>query len=110
MSSRSRSKRNVRSGSAPPRRAAEKSAARSAEIASAKQRAVATKVAITACGTVVFAAAMVLARHSFAGHPKAPTTALGASPKFLSIVRKNLLAAGVVAPAQAPPGAATAVS
>ncbi len=53
---------------------------------------------------------MVLSRHSYAGHPKQPTTALAASPRFVNIVRRNLLQAGVVAPAQAPPGAETAVS
>jgi hypothetical protein len=53
---------------------------------------------------------MVFARHSYAGHPKQPATALAASPRFVGIVRRNLLQAGVVAPAQAPPGATTAVS
>ena len=54
---------------------------------------------------------MVFARHSYAGHPKEPVSALAASPRFVRIVRRNLLQAGVVAPAEAPPGAAaTAVS
>jgi hypothetical protein len=53
---------------------------------------------------------MVFARDSYAGHPKQPASALAASPRFVRIVRRNLLQAGVVAPAQAPPGAATAVS
>jgi hypothetical protein len=110
MSGRSRSKPTARSGSAPPRRADERSSARLEEITSAKQRAAATKAAVATCGALIFAASAVLARHSFAGHAKAPTIALGASPKFLSIVRKNLLAGGVVAPAQAPAGATTAAS
>jgi hypothetical protein len=53
---------------------------------------------------------MVFARHSYAGHQKQPATALAAPPRFVSVVRRNLLQAGVVAPAQAPPGAATAAS
>jgi hypothetical protein len=65
---------------------------------------------LAASGACVFAIGMVFARHSYAGHPKQPPTALAASPRFVTIVRRNLLQAGVVAPAQAPPGAATAVS
>lgn len=110
MTDRRGSKPTARSRPAPPRATREVSSARREEIASAKRRASAAKVGVATVGAIVFAAAAVLARHTFAGHPKAPATALGASPKFLSIVRKNLLAAGVVAPAQAPPGAATAAS
>jgi hypothetical protein len=53
---------------------------------------------------------MAFSRHSYAGHPKHPASALSAPPRFVSIVRHNLLQAGIVAPAQAPPGAKTAVS
>jgi hypothetical protein len=73
-------------------------------------RAVAAKRVLAASGVCIFAAAMVFARHSYAGHPKQPATALAASPRFVKIVRRDLLQAGVVAPAQAPPGASTAVS
>jgi hypothetical protein len=65
---------------------------------------------LAAAGACIFGTAMVFARHSYAGHPKQPTTALAAPPRFVSVVRRNLLQAGVVAPAQAPPGAATAAS
>ncbi len=61
-------------------------------------------------GALIFGAAMVFARHSYAGHPKRPATALAAPARFVSIVRRDLLQAGIVAPAHAPPGAATAVS
>jgi hypothetical protein len=61
-------------------------------------------------GAIVFGAAMIFARHSYAGHPKQPARALSADPQFVSIVRRDVLKAGVVAPAQAPPGASTAVS
>jgi hypothetical protein len=86
------------------------SAQRAEELASARRRALTAKGVLATTGACVFAVAMIFARHSFAGHPKQPTTALAASPRFVSIVRRNLLQAGVVAPAQAPPGAATAAS
>jgi hypothetical protein len=65
---------------------------------------------MAAAGTLVFGAAMMLARHSYAGLPKQPPSALSADPQFVGIVRRDVLQAGIVAPAQAPPGAATAVS
>jgi hypothetical protein len=47
---------------------------------------------------------------SYAGHSKRPLHALAAPAGFVRIVRRNLLQAGIVAPAQAPPGASTSVS
>jgi len=70
-------------------------------------------VARRAAGVVAvfgFGAAIALARVSYAGHPKQPPRPLSAPAEFVQIVRKNLLQAGIVAPAKAPPGAATAVS
>ncbi|MDP9301948.1 MAG: hypothetical protein M3P43_13810 [Actinomycetota bacterium] len=83
---------------------------RAEELASARHRAAAAKGILATVGACVFVAGMVFARHSYAGHPKQPASALAASPRFVRIVRRNLLQAGVVAPAQAPPGASTAVS
>jgi hypothetical protein len=83
---------------------------RAEELARAERRARAGKALLAASGACLFAITMVFARHSYAGHAKQPATALGAPPQFVGIVRHNLLQAGVVAPAQAPPGAATAVS
>ena len=57
-----------------------------------------------------FGVAMALARVSYAGHPKKPARPLAAPPRFVKIVRQNLLQAGMVAPAQAPPDANTASS
>lgn len=94
------------SGRAAPRQGP----ARGQELASARRRAVAAKGLVGAAGAALFGIAMVLSRHSFAGHPKAPVTALAAPPQFVQIVKKNLLQAGIVGPAQAPPGAASAVS
>jgi hypothetical protein len=85
-------------------------ASRAADLVSARRRAVVAKGVLATAGACVFAGAMVFARHSYAGHPKQPATALAASPRFVRIVHRNLLQAGVVAPAEAPPGASTAVS
>ncbi len=104
-----KSKRGNKGRQVTPRRP-DKGSPRGEELAAAKRRAAAAKAAFAGAGTFVFAAAMILARHSYAGHPKQPTTALAASPRFVKIVKQNLLHAGVVAPAQAPPGAATAAS
>jgi len=76
----------------------------------ARRRARAAKVVIAAVGGVVFAATMGLARVSFAGHPKSPPRSLAAPPRFVQVVRENLLEAGVIAPAEAPADATTSVS
>lgn len=57
-----------------------------------------------------FGAALGLSRAYYAGHPKKPLQPLTAPQRYVRIVRQNLLEAGIVAPAQAPPGAATASS
>lgn len=79
-------------------------------IESARRRSRFAKSAFVAGGAVVFAAAMGFSRMSFAGHAKAPAKPLSAPPKFVKIVRRNLLQAGIVAPAEAPSGATTSVS
>jgi hypothetical protein len=84
--------------------------ARKARLLAAERRAGLAKAALGTCGAIIFGAAMVFARHSYAGHAKDPSRPLTAPPRFVSIVRRNLLQAGIVAPAQAPPGASTAAS
>lgn len=59
---------------------------------------------------ISFGAALGLSRVSNAGHAKQPLRPLAAPPRYVRIVRRNLLEAGIVAPAQAPPGAATSTS
>ena len=76
----------------------------------ARRRAAGAKKAVAALAIVGFGAAMVLARVSYAGHPKKPARPLAAPPRFVKIVRENLLQAGMVAPAQAPPDANTSSS
>ena len=76
----------------------------------AKRRAIAIKAAFTAVAAVVFGAGLVVTKNTFAGHPKEPSQALVTPPRYVRIVKKNLLQAGVVGPAQAPPGATSAAS
>jgi hypothetical protein len=83
---------------------------RKAELEAARRRATATKVGFVTAVAVVFVGGMSLARNAYAGHAKAPVVPLAAPSRYERIVKKNLLQAGVVAPAQAPPGAASAPS
>ena len=86
------------------------SSERAEELARAERRARAGKALLAASGACLFAITMVFAQHSYAGHAKEPATALGAPPRFVKVVKEDLLQAGVVGPAQAPPDAATAAS
>lgn len=79
-------------------------------IQEAWRRASIAKRVLGVLGVMVFGAAMVLSRSTFAGHPKQAVRPLSAPREFVDIVRQNLLQAGLVAPANAPPGAATSVS
>jgi hypothetical protein len=79
-------------------------------IRAAWRRASRAKRAFGVVAVVLFGSAMGLSRSTFAGHPKAPVRALSPPSHFVDIVRKNLLQAGLVAPANAPPGATTGVS
>jgi hypothetical protein len=83
---------------------------RQEELAAARRRANATKVGFVTAVTVLFVAGMSLARNAYSGHAKAPIVPLATPGRYERIVKKNLLQAGVVAPAQAPPGAASAPS
>jgi len=75
-----------------------------------RKRAAQAKVTLAVAALAAFMVGLVIARASYAGHSKRPLHALAAPPGFVRIVRRNLLAAGIVAPAQAPPGASTSVS
>jgi hypothetical protein len=84
--------------------------ARDPRIELAWRRAAVARRAFGIVAIVGFGAAMALARVTYAGHPKQAARRLSAPASFVQIVRKNQLQAGIVAPAQAPPGAATAVT
>jgi hypothetical protein len=90
---------------APP-----KPTAANPRIAAARRRATAAKIGVAGVAILGFGAALGFTRLTYAGHPKKPLQPLAAPPKYVQIVRENLLQAGIVAPAQAPPGAATASS
>lgn len=75
-----------------------------------RRRAAQAKFVLAGAALVSFGAGVALTRLSYAGHSKHPLRPLAAPPGFVRIVRQNLLQAGIVAPAQAPPGASTSVS
>ncbi len=68
------------------------------------------KVGIVGLAILGFGVALGFSRLSYGGHAKKPLQPLAAPPRYVQIVRQNLLEAGIVAPAQAPPGAETASS
>ena len=78
--------------------------------AAAWDRAAATKKAFAAIASLTFLAGIALARAHVASHPRHRAHALAAPGSFTSAVRRDLLAAGIMAPAQAPADVATAVS
>jgi hypothetical protein len=79
-------------------------------IAAAHRRVTLAKAATVCVAILGFGAAFAFSRVTYAGHSKKPLHALAAPPRYVRIVRQNLLQAGIVAPAQAPPGAATSSS
>ena len=74
------------------------------------RRARVTKTWIAALGVLGFGAWMGLARVTYAGHPKHAVRPLAIPPPLYEVVRRNLLQAGIVAPATAPPDATTSTS
>ena len=79
-------------------------------IDAARRRAELAKAVVVSVAVVGFGAAVALSRLSYAGHSKRPLQPLAAPPRYVQIVRQNLLQAGIVAPTEAPPGAETASS
>ena len=85
-------------------------AGESSRLAPARRRAQLAKVAVAAAAAVCVAASMALARGTYAGHAKHPVRPLSIPQPLYRIVRQNLLQAGILAPATAPPDAATSTS
>jgi hypothetical protein len=102
----SQSKKRRSSSAAPKKPSVE----RAQVLRSAKRRAIIAKSGLVGAGAVVFVVGMSFAKQSYAGHAKESITTLQAPPKFVKIVKKNLLQAGMAGPAQAPAGAGTAAS
>jgi len=74
----------------------------------ARRRVTAAKVALAATGACVFLGVAALARVAYPGHAKRHSRALSPPQRFVQIVRRNQLQAGILAPAQAPPEATSA--
>jgi hypothetical protein len=78
--------------------------------AAARRRAQVAKTSLAAVAVVTFLGGIGLVRAHVSSHHKRKLRALAAPKRFTSIVQRDLLAAGIMAPAEAPPGAETAVS
>ena len=78
--------------------------------APARERATLAKRTLAAVAAVTFAGGGVLVRAHVPSHGKPKLRPLAAPKRFTSVVQRDLLAAGIMAPAEAPPDAATAVS
>ena len=100
-----RARERRRAAAAPPPPPAPKP-----RIEAARHRVRVAKAGVVGAAIVGFAAAFAFSRVSYAGHAKKPLRPLAAPPGYVRIVRQNLLQAGIVAPAEAPPGAATSTS
>jgi hypothetical protein len=76
----------------------------------ALRRARTAKTGIAALAVLGFGAWMGLARVTYAGHAKHEVRPLVIPQPLYEVVRRNLLQAGIVAPATAPPDATTSSS
>jgi hypothetical protein len=81
-----------------------------ARIEAARSRARIAKTWIGTLGVLGFGAWMGLARVTYAGHAKHHLRPLAIPQPMYEVVRRNLLQAGIVAPATAPPDATTSTS
>jgi hypothetical protein len=79
-------------------------------VEAARRRARAAKTAVIAVSAIGFGAWIGLARVTYAGHPKHRVRALAIPQPMYEVVRHNLLQAGILAPATAPPDATTSTS
>jgi len=82
----------------------------SSRIAPARRRANTAKIGIGAAAVISVGASMGLARVTYEGHTKRPVQTLSIPQPLYVVVRKNLLQAGIMAPATAPPDVTTSTS
>ena len=82
----------------------------SSRLAPARRRGRLAKLAVAVAAVVCVAASMALARVTYAGHAKHPVRPLSIPQPLYRVVRQNLLQAGILAPATAPPDATTSTS
>ena len=78
--------------------------------APARRRASLAKVGVGLAALVSVGVSAALARVTYAGHAKHPVQSLSIPPPLYRVVRQNLLQAGILAPATAPPDATTSTS
>jgi hypothetical protein len=88
----------------------DRTARTASRVARARLGARRAKTALLLGGIAAFVASIPLARLTYAGHPKRHSRSLDAPQSFRRSVRRDLLSAGILAPAQAPPDAVTATS
>jgi hypothetical protein len=79
-------------------------------LAPVRRRVQAARLALAGGGVLLFGVTMALARVHFAGHHKQGVTPLAPPQRLLEVVRRDQLQAGILAPAQAPPGIESAPS
>lgn len=91
----------------PARKVEESSPSRTV---AARHRATVVKLSVGTVAAASLAGWMGLARVTYAGHPKHPARPLAIPPSLYDVVRHNLLQAGILAPATAPPDATTSSS
>lgn len=92
------------------RQAAARKRAEESRHAAAWHRAHLAKAGLAGVAAITFLGGIGLVRLHFPSHRKAKLQSLAAPKRFTDVVQRDLLAAGIMAPAQAPPGAATALS
>jgi hypothetical protein len=85
-------------------------AAPTGRVGPARRRAQVAKIVVAAVAAVGFSVCLLLARLTYAGHAKHPVRALSIPQPLYEVVRRNLLQAGIMAPATAPPDATTSTS
>jgi hypothetical protein len=83
---------------------------RERRLAAARRRATFAKAVLAAGGACAFLAAAALAKVTYPGHHKRHSRSLSAPKRFVEVVRQNQLQAGILAPAEAPPGVTSAPS
>jgi len=78
-------------------------------LAAARRRMRIVEAGMVVFGVALFGAGIGLVKAHAAGHVRHPRP-LAAPPKFVQVVRQDALQGGIIAPAQAPPSAATSPS
>jgi hypothetical protein len=76
-------------------------------IVAARRRATTAKLVLGGVGALAFVVSAALARAAYPGHHKKAVKALSPPQSFVSIVRRNQLESGILAPTQGDPSVVT---